>query len=635
MSAADLIIPELKFGDFTRVLRIDSKERGICELGDCLMGSQFMLLKQIRRGLDEGCHEFITLKARQLGISTISMAIDLFSLYEHRALNAALVTHDEASRDQFRTTLELYRSGLPEEYQRDIVDDNRNQLVAENGSRIRFLVAGTRARQGGSSKLGRSGALLQMHATEVAYWGDPSGIDALRASFAHTNPIRFYHWESTANGENFFKDMWDEAKQSKSVRAIFVGWWANDGYYGLRREDPLYQHYWGAHGRMTREESAITREVKALYDADINDCQWAWYRYMASEKMTDSSLMLQEFPHREHDAFLMTGSAFFRGMTLEAARRIARSRKRLAKYYRVEVGTSFADTTVSPARATTANLIVWEEPAPNAYYAIGVDPAFASSSDSNASAISVWRTWYNRMEQVAEFRDINISTHATAWVFCYLAGHYGRTTVNLEVNGPGMAVLQEFLNLRRQAYAGKAFGLPAMAKVFASIRQYLYRRPDSITGATPAIHTKTTHEIKETMLNTLRDFLEREMLIPSSEALVAEMGSVRRESDGYLGAPGGKTDDLVIGGCLAIKCWNEQMRTMLLAQSIVWKESKQVGVPVADNPTQRVVDKFLTRIGMRPDGTPGPKKRAYPGAAKWSGKLRQRLTLAENGRAPR
>jgi len=610
--ADEELLPESDFYYFTKALQIDSKERGLTSLGECLLGSQFILLQKIREGLKEGVHEFITLKSRQLGISTMSLAIDLYNAYSHPAVNGALVTHDEASRNQFRTTLALYRSGLDDEWQREVVDDNRDQLVFDNGSRLRFLVAGTRSRASGSSRLGRSGALIQCHSTEVAFWGDDTGVDALRASFAQVNPLRFFHWESTANGENWFKDMWDEAQNSMSVKTIFISWWAND-YYGLPRDSKMYAHYWGPKGHMTREETAITRDVLTRYGEEINDCQWAWYRWMGAEKITDAAQLQQEFPHREEDAFISTGSAFFRSRTLFDAKKIVKARHKHAKHYRVECGQNFSDTTLTPAREPVANLTMWAEPAPDGWYVLGVDPAYASNPDSDFSVVSVWRCWYNRLEQVAEFADRNISTHATAWVFAYLAGYYVRSCVNVEINGPGAAVLQEFQNLKRAASSGRLPDSGGMRQVVGAIRQYLFRRPDSIGGPTNFLHTKTTAEISERMMNALRDYLERGILLPASAAMLHEMHSVRRNDTGSVGAPDGKNDDRVVAAALAVMCWNDQLRTQLLSQGVMWKEPRPQQESGEKPGAEVIVDaniaRYLSRIGIVPPGSPPPPKK--------------------------
>lgn len=611
------------FFKFAQALKIDSKERGIISLGNELNGAQHRYLNEIQAGFERGQHEFIVLKARQLGMSTISLALDLYWVYNHVGLSGALVTHDEASRDAFRTTMQLYRSSLPDEWQREIIDDNRNQLVLENGSRLRLLVAGTTSKARGSSKLGRSGALVSMHATETAYWGDFSGVDALRSSFAQHNPERFMVWESTANGFNGYRDMWMEAQRSQATRAIFISWWAHE-LYSLSRESDAYRVYWGPKAKLTSEERAIAKAVKKDYDVEIDDMRWAWYRYMAAERITDESQLAQEFPHLPEQAFIATGRAFFRTLTLTAAMRSCKAAG-APKYYRIETGAQFWQTRVIPAREQHSTLSVWREPVEGAWYALGCDPAYGSNPDSDQSVVSVWRVWYNRAEQVAEFSDRQMSTHAIAWVMAYLAGWYGNTTTNLEINGPGQAVLQALKELQRMAGSRwEGDQAEAVKQVVRHMRQYIFRKPDTFNGMLQAWHTKTTEEIKERIMNSLRDYLEREILVVRSAALVSEMQVVVRENGSAPGAGSRDKDDRVVGAALAVMAWHDQMRAQLLAKGVIWDEAKEAkaasGEAAAEQSVgERMVQNYFLRLGILPKDAPPPKpKISAPGRPEWN-----------------
>jgi len=71
--------PKKMFWKFCSHLKIDSKEMGTIRLGkDDVLGSQTYFIDEIARGVDEGCHYFVILKGRQLGITTICIALDLF-----------------------------------------------------------------------------------------------------------------------------------------------------------------------------------------------------------------------------------------------------------------------------------------------------------------------------------------------------------------------------------------------------------------------------------------------------------------------------------------------------------------------------------------------------------------------------
>ena len=177
------------FSRFCNNLRIDTKERGEVVLGKTLLGTQTFVINEIAKGMENGIRDFVTLKCRQIGISTVSLAFDLFWIFKYRALSGALVTHDEPARDQFRVTLDMYYSSLPEEYKQLRLISNRNAMVFANKSRLMFRVAGQKKVGGGG--LGRSAALPFLHATEISSWGDPEGLKSLRASLGRKQPEAF------------------------------------------------------------------------------------------------------------------------------------------------------------------------------------------------------------------------------------------------------------------------------------------------------------------------------------------------------------------------------------------------------------------------------------------------------------
>ena len=212
------------FYQFCSQLKIESKEKGLIPLVP--NGCQRKYVDEIEQGLSEGIHDFKFLKGRQLGISTISLALDLYWNFRHKALQGTLVTHNDAARDFFRATLGAYMTYLPKEYKVPVKAHNRTQLIFKNNSRFVYQVAGTRS----SSDLGRSTASSFAHCTEVAFWGDEEGLKSFEATLADNNPDRLYIWETTANGFNHWKDMWDTAKRSITQRAVFIGWWLNEQY---------------------------------------------------------------------------------------------------------------------------------------------------------------------------------------------------------------------------------------------------------------------------------------------------------------------------------------------------------------------------------------------------------------------
>ncbi len=208
-----------QFYKFCSKLQIETKEQGLRNL-DNLLGTQTYVMDEIAQGLKDNIHFFVILKGRQLGITTISLALDLYWHYINNGLNGTLVTDTEENRDMFKGTLTAYMDGLPKEYKIPILSHNRNSLALKNRSRIFYQVAGLRAK----GSLGRGKGITFLHGTETSSWGDEEGLASLLASLAETNEKRLYIFESTARGFNMFHDMYVTAKRARSQHAIFCGW---------------------------------------------------------------------------------------------------------------------------------------------------------------------------------------------------------------------------------------------------------------------------------------------------------------------------------------------------------------------------------------------------------------------------
>ena len=556
--------PLSQFMQFANALLIDTKERGMLRLGSSMLGTQRWLLRHIVEGFEEGKQEFVTLKCRQAGISTLSLALDMFWLFRFKGMTGMLAVHEDTARDQFRSTLELYYASLPDQWKRPIKDHNRNQLVLSTGTKLLYRVAGTKKTGGGS--LGRSSAPSFLHATEMSSWGDAQGFASLRASLAQKNPNRFYHWESTARGFNLFYDQWKEAQTAVSQKCIFVSWWANE-FYRFSRDSAVYKAYYGPKGRITSQEREWAKEVKSLYGVEIDDEQIAWWRWLSAEQQTDESMRLQEYPWTETQAFQASGSQFFNPVVLSKLYQEVNKLKN-PEYYRLSFRNNFIETELMSANSKTCSLKVWENPSKHAFYVLGADPAYGSSENADLFVCSVWRVWSDGCMQVAEFADNNLTTAQFAWVIAYLAGAYGPCTFNLEVNGPGQAVLNELQNMRKERIFGSSDSRPILKDVMKSMREFLYRKYDSVYGASGALHTQTTFQMKERMMNNMRDYIERGMATIASRDLLDEMKSIVRESGSAPEASSNARDDRVVAASLALLAWNDQVRSRLMAANI-------------------------------------------------------------------
>ena len=135
---------------FIADIRISSKEVATTDgKGSPLVlwESQKRFIREIGQGLDDGIHKFVCLKSRQLGITTVSLAITVFWLAIHPDLIMCLVTDDEKKREANRTLITKYIESFRDGYFGDkfaIVSNNRTRITFSNGARLDLLVAGTK-----------------------------------------------------------------------------------------------------------------------------------------------------------------------------------------------------------------------------------------------------------------------------------------------------------------------------------------------------------------------------------------------------------------------------------------------------------------------------------------------------------
>lgn len=553
--------------EFIDQLTIDSKETGVSKLVP--YNAQRMFVENVAAGLEDDIHFFLNLKARQLGITTVSLAIDLFWLFIHGGLQGALVTDTEENRDKFRIILKRYIDSLPKDWRVPVVTNNRNNLVLANGSVLDFLVAGTRKKEA----LGISKAFNFVHATECSRWGNPQGIANLISSLAESYPDRLYTFESTAHGFNGWWEMWQKAKDDpETMRQFFIGWWAKESY-SIPRDDKRFVKYWD--GTLNDEELARAELVRTQYDVEITPEQIAWYRWYEATRSSDEGVMTENYPWHEDEAFLMSGVSFFPNKKLDDTFKEVKGN--LFRGFRYHLGEHFAATQVEQVfTAKEADLRIWEEPDPAGFYVIGGDPAFGRNDWKDRSAIEVYRGYADRLVQVAEYASSAPETYQTAWVLCHLAGIYKQAIINLEVTGPGFAVMQEMKNLKWQMQRG--FLKPEIEgngffDIFNHVKWYLYHRPDSM-GAGYVYNWKTTADNKMTIFNQFRDSFATNIVKINSLPMIAEMRQVV-QSGSTIEAEGRGKDDRVFASALAHKAWMEWLRNSLMAANRTFERVKE------------------------------------------------------------
>jgi hypothetical protein len=573
-----------KFPAFCAALKINSKEYGKVPLN--FWGTQKYFLQQVQKGIDEGKRFFVTLKGRQGGVSTASLALVLFWLSKYRGTLGSLIVDDGSNLIRFRSILTGYMNSLPPEFRVRKKSHNIHELELINESVLSYLVAGKRKKAEGGD-LGQGKGLNLVHGTEVSSWSDEKQIDKLVDSLAKIHPNRLYLFESTANGFNLYYDMWETAKRATTQKAIFIGWWLQETYQCDRNSNE-FRVYWD--GKMTKEESMWVREVKLRYGFEIRPEQLAWWRLKYYEdKREDMQALYQEHPPTEEYAFQMSGYKFFSSELLTSDYK--RALKEKHENMRYQFGNDFVDTRVHRCTLAISELKIWERPNPSGVYVIGADPAYGFNENSDRSTASVFRCYADRVEQVAEYSASGVGTAQFAWVLLHLAGAYKNVRVNLELTGPGSAVFNELQNVKKMQSI-----LPGgFADELSGMVHHLWAREDTLSKSF-AYHTKTNAEGKELMLNRMNDLWKSRILVLNSLELLTEMKYFARDG-AVLEGRGGEHDDRVIAAALAIisyLAWAKDPLVIANQTFAVAKAADEAG----KGPASDLIMNFLKQRGL-------------------------------------
>jgi len=593
--------PIRKFRKFISYIKILSKDYG--RVPFILLGSQAYILDEVCKGLDEGITTFVILKGRAQGATTLFIAVDFFYALEYAGLLGTFILHEEKALGKWRALIEMMLESMPyrvkvdgkaRKFRPSIVKHNRDLLLLSNGSSFAYLIGGVAENSGGG--LGRSGASNYVHGTEVAFYANEDDLKAFSSSLSSIYPHRLQIWESTANGYNHFYGRCQDAKESKTVRFIFSGWW-RDERNQFHVNDDRFKAF-APNNRLSTLERERVRSVKSQYRFDISLQQLAWYRWKLTDEFHgDQTTMDSEFPFTEEDAFQATGSKYF---TAPVLTQITRDAHRYPfQTYKYKFTRRWEDTDVFSVNDLRAELRVWEHSSKFGFYVVACDPAYGSSDQADSNCVQVWRAFAECMVQVAEYCTNEFSTYQTAWVLAHLAGFYGQrdSRVILELNGPGKAVFSELQHVRdrlnQMSPTSDNFELRNCLK---NMRDFYYQRIDTFSGEL-AYHIVTTEDIKRMLMARFKDAVELGRMHIRSLPLVEEMRRLVN-NEGSIAADGGGNDDRAITAAMAHECWRKWLQPMLIGMRLTREKALEYDARGGDQPIDRLVSNYLKRSNI-------------------------------------
>lgn len=141
--------------------------------------------------------------------------------------------------------------------------------------------------------VGRSKTLNFIHYSEVAFFGVSLGDLQSSIGEAATADC-FIVYETTANGFNEAKDLWD----SGSCINLFYEWWKTPEYV---TDDFSY---------LETNDKWLKERINLLYKLGLNKNQVAWYAKKYNGYL-DKQKIKQEYPITPDEAFISSGECVF------------------------------------------------------------------------------------------------------------------------------------------------------------------------------------------------------------------------------------------------------------------------------------------------------------------------------------
>ncbi|KIL80720.1 DNA packaging protein [Bacillus badius] len=370
----------------------------------------------------------IILKARQMGFSTVTEAIIYYLSSLQEAKNAFIVAQDSAASENLYDMFRLYYENIPESIKPMRKRNNARRLTFENpsvkeaerqknpGLKSKITVASAE-----NKVLARSETIHYLHASELAFWPGSKKKKHLTALFAALSkePGTIGVIESTANGMEDFKQMWDAAEKGENdYTPLFFPWFAMPTY-----RMPVPDEF-----ELTPEEA----ELKERFDLDDEQLQWRRFT-IRNDCNGDVRQFRQEYPSVPEEAFLLSGEGIFDN---EEIQRKMNQITEVPVHYDIDIPKK------QVAEKTNGKLLIFRFPEEGKRYVIGADTSKGTSTgDYQAAYVIEWRTG----EMCAALHG-HWDTDQYGKRLDVLGRYYNTALLAVEENNTGHSVLNTLVN---------------------------------------------------------------------------------------------------------------------------------------------------------------------------------------------
>ena len=461
----------------------------------------------------------LILKARQMGFSTLTEAILFKEVATKHNVNAGIITHEAKATNNLFTMSKLFYDNLPNPIKPNIRNRNAQELNFNNenntglNSKIVCMTAGDGA--------GRSGTFNFLHLSEFAFWsGDKKEAYISLMQTVPRNENSMVIIESTANGYEYFKELWDKAvKKESDFIPVFIGW---------NKLKEYQMEYTGF--QLTEEE----KELQRIYGLTLEQLEWRRW-CIRNNCGGDIDIFKQEYPINPEEAFLNSGSCYFN--VENVINRIQNLREPIKTGSFIYDYDGIKITNIRWKNEQDGFIKVYEEVKVNYPYVVSGDTAGEGSDYFIGQVLD-----NTNGKQVAVLRKEFDADEYTRQMYC-LGKYYNNALIGIESNFDTFPIKE----LERIGYK----------------KQFIREKEDTYTGKiVKAYGFRTDRITRPLILSELQALVNDHIELINDKDTLEEMLVFVRNEKGRPEAQEGSHDDLVMALAIAYYIRTQQDMTV-------------------------------------------------------------------------
>ena len=266
-------------------------------------------LNQAKRDYKEGKRlhlKFMLLKGRQGGFTTVITAYELVcAITQRNFAGFTLADISDNTESIFNSKAKFVFDKLPECLKPSAKYNSKREFYFDK------INSSWEVATQGNKEVGRSKTLNFFHGSEAAFWDNLESVMTGLGEALTKDSIQIL--ETTANGYNQYKDMWDA---DNNFENLFFVWWKTKEYR-LNFESDSKEQWFTSKVFDAKEqketdyksEAWIFYKCKILYE--IEKLEWPQIYWYYNKWKDKKERLLQEYPCSPDEAFLASGLCVF------------------------------------------------------------------------------------------------------------------------------------------------------------------------------------------------------------------------------------------------------------------------------------------------------------------------------------